>query len=31
LRLARLMVFRHDGFGNQHSLRRKGLAGIALG
>jgi enterochelin esterase-like enzyme len=28
---ARLMVFLHDGFGNQHSLRRKGLAEIAVG
>ncbi len=27
---ARLMVFVHDGWGNQHSLRRKGLAEIAL-
>ena len=28
---ARLMVFLHDGWGNQHSLRRKGLAEIAAG
>jgi enterochelin esterase-like enzyme len=28
---AHLMVFLHDGWGNQHSLRRKGLAEIAAG
>ena len=28
---ARLMVFLHDGWGSQRSLRRKGLAEIALG
>jgi enterochelin esterase-like enzyme len=28
---ARLMVFLHDGFGSQRSLRRKGLAEIAAG
>ena len=28
---ARLMIFLHDGWGNQHSLRRKGLAEIAVG
>jgi len=25
------MVFLHDGFGNRHSLRREGLAEIAVG